>query len=178
MTMTQSVTHSKRVLLFGMLALQLVSGRQASVAMSAHSDGKLKMRKGMPVGVKVDLDAQQAYVFMDKLVHVVLPKLRDFAGFQRFSSVNPARPGTVELQFDAEAWQSFPEIEASYLKFPQNGAVGCLQPFSVAFHTTAKNPEEARLLMSGFRIPLSIIEPVPEEEFDPRRSVDDDIQDV
>lgn len=172
MIMPQAVTHNKKILLNGLLALQLVTTQHAQIVRATHGDAKLRVRSGMPIGVQVRLtDQETMFTFLDKLVESVLPKLRDFRGFSKQSGSKPTihprgtlsfTPGKITLSFDAEAWLAFPEIELSYLKFPQMGQVGSLQPFELEFTTTAKTAEDARLLLSGFRIPFSFNEPPAE----------------
>jgi ribosomal protein L5 len=206
MMMHQSVTHSKRVLLNGMLALYLVTGQQPSIMRASHPDSKLKIRRGMPVGVECELRGDLMFGFVDKLVHVVLPRLRDFRGFckssnrfppsstivptpllsrrmkemqatfnrstllsfvdsleQDIQTPLPASGGgeVVRLGLSAESWQGFPEIEAAYLKFPSTGSLGALQDYVVEFGTTARSDEDARLLLSGYRIPFTYLDPIP-----------------
>ena len=103
----------------------------------------------------VNEESRRMTSFLEKLTEVVLPKLRDFSGFTTYPTSLSASPSSIQLNFDSESWTAFPEIEASYLKFPQFGSVGCLQPFSVTIETTARDAYEARLLMSGYRIPFS-----------------------
>lgn len=178
MPMIQAISHSKKVLYNGLLALQLVTGQHAKVKVSKVSDSKSRLRKGMMCGVEVKLrEPRVFYNFLDKLVEIVMPNLRDFKGFSK-SIGNGIEENNLkefyEFKFDfgAEAWQSFPEISAAYQMFPQDGVVGCLQPFSVTIKTFSGLDEEAsRLLLSGLRIPINIkekIEPpieTPVEEF-------------
>ena len=165
MHMQDSVTHSRRLLLNGLLALQLITGQQGRVECATNSSAKWKIRKGMPVGVGVTMDDPRTYYnFLERLVEVVMPKLRDFGGFSQMAG-GDGSGRLVRIRFDAEAWQAFPEIEQAYLKFPQMGSVGALQTFEIRFGTTATTDEEARLLLSGFRVPFTKLEkPTAKEE--------------
>jgi large subunit ribosomal protein L5 len=155
MFMQDAVTHSRRVLFYGLLALQLVTGQQGSIELAKEAMSQRKVRKGMPIGVRVTMQhPAYFYGFVDKLVHVVMPKLRDFQGFSQCAGEDGSGR-YVSVKLDAEAWQAFPEMEQSYLHFPQMGSVGSLQSFEIRFGTTARSDEEARLLLSGFRVPIT-----------------------
>ena len=185
MLMPQAVTHSKKVLYTGMLALQLVTCKHAVPVLAEESMSELKARKGMPLGVQVSLgeeggiqDERLMYSFMEKLSEVVMPKLRDFQGFSKHHGVIVTPPSTnhggkLTLKFDAETWQAFPEIEFAYLKFPQLGQVGALQDFEISFKITGSLCDAdgvsgdkwdadyaIKLLLSGFHLPFSYQEPV------------------
>jgi hypothetical protein len=65
------------------------------------------------------------------MVEMVLPKLRDFAGFSYYAGADSLNRGHLILRFDAETWLAFPEIQQAYRKFPQLGSIGSLQEFEV-----------------------------------------------
>ena len=223
MIMPQAVSHSKRVLLNGMLALNLITGQQAQIMRASKGDSRLKVRKGMPIGVEVALTDPRVFLnFMDKWTEIVLPRLRDFRGFSKSSgpegrtdmsrrcvemgrtftrstlpsfsdSILPPPTTTTHTQqygqdvmggtritvpMTAETWQAFPEIEAAYLKFPSQGSMGALQDFQVEFVTSARSDEDARLLLSGYRVPFTYLEPVPAREESDVEHDDSGVQDV
>lgn len=191
--MLDAVAHGKKTLMNGLLSLLLVTGQHGHVISATLSDSKNKVRAGMPIGVQVHMTDPSIYnAFLEKFVEIAMPKLRDFNGFPN-SMGNTSEedtnnrnhaigqqsdlPGTISLTLDAEAWQAFPEIEASYSKFPQLGSVGALQKFTISFLTTARSKEEARLLMSGFRIPITIDDPRTENTLG-TETRDDEIHEV
>jgi large subunit ribosomal protein L5 len=159
-----------------------ITGQQASIVYAAEAIGKWKARKGMPVGVEVRMTDPHVYFsFLDRLVEVVMPKLRDFQGFSTCAGSDDGRGQLLRLPFDAETWEAFPELQQQYLKFPQLGSVGALQPFEVRFRTTARDDDEARLLLSGFRVPFTKQEQYTgkfEEELRSPSQEEEDVQDV
>jgi large subunit ribosomal protein L5 len=131
----------------------------------------------MPIGVQVQMrEVDLMMNFVEKFVELVLPQVRDFKGFQK--SIGDGTGRLVTLRMPAETWQAFPEIGLTYLKFPQQGSVGSLQDFDVDFITTAKTDEEARLLLSGYRLPITYLDPSLSSGEDLAAASSDDVQDV
>lgn len=159
MVMPKAATHSKKVLLNGMLAMQLVTGQHASLYRAESANVQLRIREGFPIGVQAKItDTRAMYNFLEKFVEIVLPKLRDFRGFTQ--SIGDGTGKRLKIELDSEAWDSFPEIELAYLKFAQRGSPAALQKFEIEFVTNAANDEDARLLLSGFKLPLTFRDPV------------------
>lgn len=122
----------------------------------------------MPIGVQVQLkNTEIVGAFIEKLVERVLPKVRDFQGYSKYLSSSTGTPGTLTLTMPAETWTSFPEIESSYLKFPSAASPGSLQEFEIDLITSAKSDEQAKLLLSGFRMPFVWDEEVMEIQREP-----------
>lgn len=103
--------------------------------------------EGMPVGVKVTLKGEEMYQFMDKLVEIVLPRLKEWPGL---SITAGDGNGNVALGFPPSALALFPEIEGSFDVYPK------MTGFDVTFNTTAYTNTDGRLLLSAFSVPFNV----------------------
>lgn len=105
----------------------------------------ISYREGMPIGVKVTLRGKEMYQFLDKLVEIVLPRLKEWHGLPMTSGDGN---GNIGIGFPASALALFPEIEGSFDMYPK------MTGFDVVFNTTAHTNAEGRLLLSGFNVPF------------------------
>lgn len=121
--------------------LKSISGQKPLVTNSKLSVANFKVRKGMAVGAKVTLRRDRMYSFMDKLVSIALPRVRDFRG------VNTNFDGRGNYTLGIKEQLIFPEIE--YDK------VDKVRGMDVIFVTTAKTDEEARELLRLFNMPFA-----------------------
>ena len=122
--------------------LETISGQKAVVTRARKSVANFKLREGMPIGAKVTLRADKMFYFMDKLVSVSLPRVRDFRG------VNAnAFDGRGNYALGVKEQLIFPEIE--YDK------VDKVRGMDIIFVTTAKTDEEARELLKLLGMPFS-----------------------
>ena len=113
--------------------MEMISGQKPVITRARKSVANFKLREGMPIGAKVTLRSDKMYYFLDKLVSVTLPRVRDFRG------VNPnAFDGRGNYALGVKEQIIFPEIE--YDKIDQ------VRGMDVIFVTTAKTDEEAREL--------------------------------
>ena len=120
--------------------LEIISGQKAVVTRAKNSVANFKLREGMPIGAKVTLRADKMFYFMDKLVSVSLPRVRDFRG------VNAnAFDGRGNYALGVKEQLIFPEIE--YDK------VDKVRGMDIIFVTTANTDEEARELIRLFGMP-------------------------
>lgn len=103
-------------------------------------------REGMPIGVKVTLRGEEMYQFMDKLVEIVLPRLKEWPGM---SITAGDGNGNVAIGFPPSALALFPEIESSFDVYPK------MTGFDVTFNTSAFTNTDGRLLLSGFSVPFT-----------------------
>lgn len=122
--------------------LSIISGQKPLVTRAKKSIANFKIRSGMPIGLKVTLRGERMYEFMDKLFNVALPRVRDFRGV-------PTRSfdGRGNYSFGVKEQLIFPEIE--YDK------VDKVRGMDIIFVTTAKNDEEARLLLELMGMPFA-----------------------
>ena len=121
--------------------LTLITGQKPVVTRAKKSIAGFKLREGAPIGCKVTLRGERMYEFLDKLVNVSLPRVRDFRG------VNPnAFDGRGNYALGIKEQLIFPEIE--YDK------VDKVRGMDVIITTTAKTDEEARELLRMFNMPF------------------------
>lgn len=121
--------------------LTAVSGQKPVVTRAKRSVANFKLREGMPVGAKVTLRRDRMYEFLDRLVTVALPRVRDFRGL---SSRSFDGGGNYALGLKEQI--VFPEID--YDK------VDTIRGMDIVICTTAKSDEEARVLLKGFDLPF------------------------
>lgn len=119
-----------------------IAGQKPVVTKAKKSVAAFKLREGMPIGVKVTLRADRMYEFLDRLVTVALPRVRDFRG------VNPKSfDGKGNYALGLKEQIVFPEIE--YDK------VDRVRGMDIIICTTARTDEEARELLRGFDMPFA-----------------------
>ena len=122
--------------------LETITGQKAVVTRAKNSVANFKLREGQPIGCKVTLRGERMYEFLDRLVNLALPRVRDFRG------VNPnAFDGRGNYALGIKEQIIFPEIE--YDK------VDKVRGMDVIFVTTAKTDEEARELLTQFNMPFT-----------------------
>ncbi len=122
--------------------LETITGQKAILTKAKNSIANFKIREGMPIGCKVTLRGEKMYEFLDRLVNLALPRVRDFRG------VNPnSFDGRGNYALGIKEQIIFPEIE--YDK------VDKVRGMDVIFVTTAKTDEEARELLRLFNMPFA-----------------------
>ena len=122
--------------------LEIISGQKAVVTRAKNSVANFKLREGQPIGCKVTLRGEKMYEFLDRLVNLALPRVRDFRG------VNPnAFDGRGNYALGIKEQIIFPEIE--YDKIDKTRGM------DIIFVTTAKTDEEARELLRLFNMPFA-----------------------
>jgi large subunit ribosomal protein L5 len=121
--------------------LGLIAGQKGIVTRSKKSIAGFKIREEMPVGVCVTLRGDRMYGFLDRLIHLALPRVRDFQGISPKSFDNN---GNYSLGLEEQLM--FPEID--YDKIDQ------LRGMDVSIVTTAKNQEEGLALLTEFGLPF------------------------
>ena len=122
--------------------MEKIAGQKAVVTRAKNSVANFKIREGMPIGCKVTLRGERMYEFVDRLVNLALPRVRDFRG------VNPnAFDGRGNYALGIKEQLIFPEIE--YDKIDK------VRGMDVIFVTTAKTDEEARELLTQFNMPFA-----------------------
>ena len=122
--------------------METITGQKAVLTRAKNSVANFKIREGMPIGCKVTLRGEKMYEFVDRLINLSLPRVRDFRG------VNPnAFDGRGNYALGIKEQLIFPEIE--YDK------VDKVRGMDVIFVTTAKTDEEARELLTQFNMPFA-----------------------
>jgi large subunit ribosomal protein L5 len=121
--------------------LALIVGQKPVVTRARNSIATFKVREGMPIGAKVTLRKDRMYEFMDRLITIALPRVRDFRG------LNPKSfDGRGNFAMGIKEHIVFPEI--NYDKVDQ------IWGMDIIVCTTAKTDEEARALLRGFNFPF------------------------
>ena len=121
--------------------METIAGQKAVLTRAKNSVANFKIREGMAIGCKVTLRGEKMYEFVDRLVNLALPRVRDFRG------VNPnAFDGRGNYALGIKEQLIFPEIE--YDK------VDKVRGMDIIFVTTAKTDEEARELLTLFNMPF------------------------
>ena len=122
--------------------MEKIAGQKAVVTRAKNSVANFKIREGLPIGCKVTLRGEKMYEFVDRLINLALPRVRDFRG------VNPnAFDGRGNYALGIKEQLIFPEIE--YDKIDK------VRGMDVIFVTTAKTDEEARELLTQFNMPFA-----------------------
>lgn len=121
--------------------MTLIAGQKPVVTRAKKSIAGFKIREGMPLGCKVTLRSAQMYEFLDRLVNIALPRVRDFRGISPKSF-----DGCGNYSLGIKEQIVFPEI--NYDKVNQ------VRGMDITFVTTAANDEEAKALLTGFNMPF------------------------
>ena len=134
--------ENRKVLDTAVKDLETITGQKAVVTRAKNSVANFKLREGQPIGCKVTLRGEKMYEFLDRLVNLALPRVRDFRG------VNPnAFDGRGNYALGIKEQIIFPEIE--YDK------VDKVRGMDIIFVTTANTDEEARELLTQFNMPFA-----------------------
>ena len=134
-------TTDKKILDNAVADLTKIAGQKPVVTKAKKSIATFKVRKGYPVGCMVTLRGQRMYEFLDRLVTVAIPRIRDFRGIS-----SRAFDGRGNYSLGVKEQIIFPEIE--YDK------IDTLRGLNISITTTAKNDDEARALLAAFRFPF------------------------
>jgi large subunit ribosomal protein L5 len=133
--------QDKKILDNAVADLTKIAGQKPVVTKAKKSIATFKVRKGYPVGCMVTLRGKRMYEFLDRLVSVAIPRIRDFRGVS-----SRAFDGRGNYSIGVKEQIIFPEIE--YDK------IDALRGLNISITTTARTDEEARALLSAFRFPF------------------------
>jgi len=118
-----------------------IAGQKPVITKARRSIANFKLRAGFPIGCMVTLRGARMYEFLDRLVNIAIPRIRDFRGVS-----NRAFDGRGNYSLGVKEQIIFPEIE--YDK------IDALRGMNIAITTTAKTDDEARALLAAFRFPF------------------------
>ena len=121
--------------------MQKISGQRPVIRLSRKSVAGFKIRDGMPIGCKVTLRRERMYEFLDRLVNIAIPRIRDFRG------LNPKsfdRQGNYSLGVSEQI--IFPEINYD--------EIDAIRGMDITITTTARNAEEGKALLEAFNFPF------------------------
>ena len=137
---SESVSDSKKVN-DAFTALELISGQKPVKTIAKKAIAGFKLREGMAVGAKVTLRKAQMYEFIDRLINIALPRVRDFDGLSPKSF-----DGNGNYAFGIKEHLIFPEINYE--------SVTEIWGMDIIINTTAKNDEQALALLQSFTFPI------------------------
>ena len=138
---TGEAVADKKVVEHAVDDLTKISGQKPVVTFSRKAISNFKLRENWPVGCKVTLRRERMYEFLDRLITIAIPRIRDFRGFSP-----RAFDGRGSYSIGVKEQIIFPEIE--YDK------IDALRGMDITITTTARTDEEARALLTAFRFPL------------------------
>jgi len=122
--------------------LTIIAGQRAQVRRARKSIAQFKIREGMPIGAKVTLRGDRMWEFLDRLISIALPRIRDFRGLSPNSF-----DGRGNYSLGIREQIIFPEIDYDDIKE--------IRGLDVAITTTAANDEQARALLLGLGLPVA-----------------------
>ena len=133
-------TGDKKLVDVAQQELSLITGQKAVVTTSRKDISNFKLRKGMPIGTKVTLRDVRMYEFLERLIRVSLPRIRDFNG------ISEKMDGKGNYTLGIKEQIIFPEIDID--------KITKILGMEITFVTTAKTDEEAYALLAAFGLPF------------------------
>jgi large subunit ribosomal protein L5 len=131
----------KKVMEFAVGDMEKIAGQKPVVTKSRKSIAGFKIREGYPIGCMVTLRRQRMYEFLDRLINVAMPRVRDFRGLP-----NKSFDGRGNYNMGVKEQIIFPEVE--YDK------IDALRGMNITITTSAKTDDEARALLAAFKFPI------------------------
>ena len=141
----------KKILESATQDLALISGQKVVITKARKSIAGFKIREGWPIGCKVTLRGERMYEFLERLVGIAIPRIRDFRGLSPKSF-----DGRGNFAMGVNEQIIFPEID--YDK------IDTLRGLDITITTTAKNDEEGRALLTALRFPFRGASPAAEQD--------------
>ena len=130
----------KKILEYGLKEMSDIAGQKAVQTYSSKDISNFKLRKNMPIGIMVTLRKDRMYEFLERLIAVALPRIRDFKG------INAKLDGKGNYTLGITEQIIFPEIDLD--------KIAKIMGLQVTFVTTAKSDEEALALLKQFGLPF------------------------
>ena len=122
--------------------LTLITGQKPVVTLARKSIAQFKLREGMPIGAHVTMSGDRAWEFVDRLVNLALPRIRDFRGLS-------------DRQFDGNGNYTFGITEQSVFHEINQDDIDRVRGFDITIVTTAKNDDEGRALLLALGFPFA-----------------------
>jgi len=133
--------NDKKIIQKAVEDMTLISGQKASVTKARKSVASFKIRDDYPIGCKVTLRRERMYEFLDRLIAIAIPRIRDFRG------LNPkAFDGRGNYNMGVQEQIVFPEVDYD--------SVDSVRGMDIAITTTAKTDEQGRALLEAFSFPF------------------------
>jgi large subunit ribosomal protein L5 len=137
-----AATADKKLVDIGVEELSMISGQKAVATYAKNSISNFKLREGMPIGAKVTLRGEKMYEFLDRLLSVSLPRVRDFQGIK-----DKGFDGRGNYTLGVKEQIIFPEISID--------KVSTITGMDITFVTTANTDEESYELLKAFGTPFA-----------------------
>ena len=134
--------------------LELISGQKVVITKARKSIAGFKIREGWPIGCKVTLRGERMYEFLERLVGIAIPRIRDFRGLSPKSF-----DGQGNFAMGVNEQIIFPEIDCA--------KIDTLRALDITITTTARNDDEGRALLKALRFPFRVISTTIDEKTDP-----------
>ena len=131
----------KKVMENAVADMQKIAGQKPVVTMARKSIAGFKIRDGWPIGCKVTLRSDRMYEFLDRLISIAIPRIRDFRGLNRKSF-----DGRGNYSMGVKEQIMFPEIDYDQ--------IDVIRGMDITITTTARNDEEALALLQAFNFPF------------------------
>jgi large subunit ribosomal protein L5 len=131
----------KKLIDVSMTEMAMITGQKPVSTMSKKDISNFKLRKGMPIGVRVTLRGDKMYEFLDRLISVALPRIRDFRGIN-----DKGFDGRGNYTLGVTEQIIFPEVNID--------KITKIMGYDITFVTTAKNDKEALALLKEFGLPF------------------------
>ena len=131
----------KKVIQHAVADMTKIAGQQPVVNLARLSVAGFKVREGWPIGCKVTLRRERMYDFLDRLVSIAIPRIRDFRGLKA-----NAFDGRGNYSMGIQEQIIFPEIDYDQ--------IDAIRGMDITFTTSAKTDDEARALLTAFNLPL------------------------
>lgn len=134
-------SQDKKLLEGALADMQLIAGQKPVVTLARNSIAGFKIREGWPIGCKVTLRGDRMYEFLDRLISITIPRIRDFRGFSAKSF-----DGRGNYSMGLKEQIVFPEIEFD--------KIDRIRGMDITITTTARTDDEGRALMRAFGFPF------------------------
>jgi large subunit ribosomal protein L5 len=131
----------KKILANAIADMEKIAGQKAKQTLARKSVAGFKIRDGYPIGCKVTLRRERMYEFLDRLVNIAIPRIRDFRG------LNPR-------SFDKQGNYSMGVAEQIIFPEINYDQIDAIRGLDITVSTTARNAEEGRALLEAFNFPF------------------------
>jgi large subunit ribosomal protein L5 len=133
--------NDKKIIQKAVEDMTLISGQKASITVARKSVASFKIRDGYPIGCKVTLRRERMYEFLDRLINIAIPRIRDFRGLS-----SKAFDGRGNYNMGVQEQIVFPEVDYDNVE--------AVRGMNISITTTAENDDQGRALLEAFSFPF------------------------
>jgi len=133
--------NDKKIIQKAVDDMTLIAGQKATITLSRKSVASFKIRDGYPIGCKVTLRRERMYEFLDRLISIAIPRIRDFRGLN-----GKAFDGRGNYNMGVQEQIVFPEVDYD--------SVDSVRGMDISITTTATTDEQGRALLDAFNFPF------------------------